>query len=146
MDLSGLKWPLVIVVDVGIGWLATSGGVNWMYGNFTAASPNVDEAQDLRDEAGLTKLAGYTYFLWKWRTTIDIIETSQQRYGEWGPNYWYNMERLANCYDRIGDYQTSYNILQEIMDANAHEIDDRVGNFDNLNLRASKLRELHELQ
>ena len=117
MDLSGLKWPLIIAVVVGIGWLATSGGVNWMYGKFTAASPGVDEQQDYKDEAGLTKLAGYTYHL----------------------------ERLATCYERTGDYQSSYNVLRELMAANAHEMDSRVGNFDNLNMRAAKLREMYEL-
>ncbi len=145
MDLSGLKWPLIIAVVVGIGWLATSGGVNWMYGKFTAASPGVDEQQDYKDEAGLTKLAGYTFHLWKWDATIDIINTSLDRYGEWGPNYWYNLERLATCYERTGDYQSSYNVLRELMAANAHEMDSRVGNFDNLNMRAAKLREMYEL-
>tara|TARA_R110001592_G_scaffold24043_1_gene93422 strand:- start:1813 stop:2250 length:438 start_codon:yes stop_codon:yes gene_type:complete len=145
MDLSGLKWPFIIVVIVGIGWLATSGGVNWMYGKYTAASPGVDAQQDLRDEAGLTSLAGYTYILWKWETTIQIIEVSIDRYGENGPNYWYNLERLSSCYDRIGQYQVSVDILRELMDANAHEIDERVGNFDALNLRAAKLIEMHEL-
>ncbi|MCF6284797.1 MAG: hypothetical protein L3K26_06380 [Candidatus Hydrogenedentes bacterium] len=146
MDLSGLKWPAIIVVIVGLGWLFTSGGVNWMYGNLTAASPGIDEQQDLRDEAGLTSLAGYTYHIWKWRATIDIIETSVERYGEWGPNYYFNLERLSTCYERIGDQQTSYNILRDLMDANAHEIDSRVGNNDNLSMRAAKLREMYELQ
>jgi len=145
MDLSGLKWPLIIAAIVGIGWMGTSGGVTWMYGNFTAATPGVDEAQDLRDEAGLTKLGGYTYHLWKWQSTIDIIETAIERYGEYAPNYWFNMERLSTCYERIGEYQISYDILQELIQANAHEFDDRVGNFDNLSLRASKLKEMYEL-
>ena len=145
MDLSGLKWPLIIAAVVGLGWLGTSGGVSWMYGNFTKATPGVDLDQDLRDEAGLTKLAGYTFHLWRWEKTIIIIETALDRYGEGAPNYWFNLERLSTCYERIGDYQTSYNILQELMNVNAHEIDERVGNFDNLNLRASKLREMYEL-
>lgn len=145
MDLSGLKWPLIIAAVVGIGWLATSGGVNWMYGNFTAAAPGYDMQQDLRDEAGLTKLASYTYHLWKWDTTIKIIETNIDRYGDAGPNYWFNLERLSTCYERIGDYKTSVRILQELMNTNAHEIDPRVSNFDNLNLRAAKLREMHEI-
>ena len=146
MDLSGLKWPVVIAVLVGLGWLFTSGGVNWMYGSFTEASPGIDEQQDLRDEAGLTKLASYTYHLWKWETTIQIIETCAERYGDWGPNYWFNLERLSTCYERIGDYQTSYDILQDLMNADAHEIDSRVGNFDNLSMRAAKLKEMYELQ
>lgn len=146
MDLSGLKWPMIIAVLVGTGWLFTSGGVNWMYGKFTAAAPGVDLAQDTRDEAGLTKLAGYTYHIWKWRTTISIIETSIARYGQNAPNYWFNMERLSTCYERIGDYQTSFDILQGLIQADAHQYDERVGNMDNLALRASKLKEMYELQ
>ena len=146
MDLSGLKWPLIIAAVVGIGWLATSAGVNWMGQRFVAAAPGVDAQQDLRDEAGLTKLATYTYYLWKWQKTADILQTSIERYGEDGANYWYNLERLSNCYDRLGEYQESYDILRQLMDVNAHEIDSRVGNFDNLNLRASKLREMYDLQ
>lgn len=146
MDLSGLKWPMIIVAVVGIGWLGTSGGVSWMYNNFTASQPGVDQAQDLRDEAGLTKLAGYTYHLWKWKKTIIIIETAIQRYGEQAPNYYFNLERLSTCYERIGDYQTSYNLIKELMRVDAHQYDERVGNFDNLNLRANKLKEMYELQ
>lgn len=145
MDLSGLKWPLILVVIVGVGWLGTKGGVAWMYGKFTEATPGVDLDQDLRDEAGLTRLGGYTFHLWQWERTIDILETAINRYGENAPNYWYNMERLASCYDRVGEFQISYDILQELMRANAHEIDDRVPNFDALNLRANKLKEMYEL-
>ncbi len=146
MDLSGFKWPLIIAALVGTGWLFTSGGVNWMYGRFTAAAPGVDVAQDLRDEAGLTKLAGYTYHIWKWRVCIDIIETSVERYGQNAPNYWFNMERLSTCYERVGDYQTAVNILDGLIQADAHQFDERVGNFDNLSLRVSKLREMYELK
>lgn len=146
MDLSGLKWPLIIAAVVGLGWLFTSGGVNWMYGKFTAATPGVDVAQDTRDEAGLTNLASYTYHLWKWRVCIDIIETSIARYGVNAPNYWFNMERLSTCYERIGDYQTSVNILDQLIQADAHQYDERVGNFDNLRLRVAKLKEMYEIK
>ena len=145
MDLSGLKWPLIIAAVVGLGWLGTSGGVTWMFGNFTSATPGVDEQQDLRDEAGLTKLAGYTYHLWKWDKTIYIIETIINRYGDRAPNYLFNLERLSTCYERIGDYDTSHKILLELIQLNAHEYDDRVANSDNLRLRANKLKEMHEL-
>lgn len=146
MDLSGLKWPLIIAVVVGLGWLFTSGGVNWMYGKFTAATPGVDIAQDTRDEAGLTKLASYTYHIWKWRPCINIIETSLQRYGQNGPNYWFNLERLSTCYERIGEYQKAVDIITGLMNADAHQFDERVGNFDNLNLRVSKLKEMYEIK
>lgn len=146
MDLSGLKWPLIIIAVVGIGWLGTSGGVKWMYGNFTEAQPGADAAQDLRDEAGLTKLAGYTYHLWKWEKTIVIIQTAFDRYGDQAPNYLFNLERMSNCYDRLGEYQTSYDILQQLMNMNAHDYDERVANNDELALRANKLKEMYDLK
>ena len=58
MDLSGLKWPIIIAAVVGIGWLATSGGINWMVGNFTKATPGIDEQQDKVAEVGLSRVGG----------------------------------------------------------------------------------------
>ena len=56
------------------------------------------------------------------------------------------MERLSTCYARIGEYQTAVNILDELIRLDAHQFDERVGNFDNLSLRVSKLKEMYEIQ
>jgi len=146
MDLSGLKWPIIIVVIVAIGWLMTSGGVNWMVGNFTKATPGQDAARDKTDEAGLSRVGGYLLVLWRWEKAAKVMETSIDRYGTNGANYWYNLYRLATCYDRLERYQDSYDTLQDLIAANAHQYDERVPNNDNLSLRASKLKEVNELQ
>lgn len=146
MDLSGLKWPIIIVVVIFLGWLGTSGGINWMVNNATAAEVGQDAERDTLDEATLTKVGGYLMTLWKYEKAIEVMETSIMRYGPAGQNYYYNYYRLVRCYERLDQNQKAYNIIQELIGMNAWEQDSRVADYDNLNLQAQKLKELHELQ
>ena len=146
MDLSGLKWPIIIVAIVGIGWLLSSGGVNYMVNSFTEATPGQDAEQDKTDEAGLTRVGGYLLYLWRYEKAADVMQMAIDRYGETGANYWYNMYRLARCTDRMEQYQNSYDILQFLIENNANQYDKRVPGNDTLRLRASKLKEMYELQ
>jgi len=146
MDLSGLKWPLIIVVIVGIGFLASSPGVSWMVGRYTQATPGQDAERDRRDEAGLSRIGGYLLYQWRYEKALEIMQTAVNRYGTGGANYWYNVYRMAKCQEKLGRMQESYNLLQELITANAHEIDGRVADNDNLRLRATKLKEVHNLQ
>lgn len=145
MDLSGLKWPAIIVVVVAIGWLLSSGGVNWMINNFTKATPGQDAAVDARDEAGLTRVGNYLLYLWKWEKAANVMETAIQRYGVQAPNYYINVYRLVKCYEKVDRNQDAYDMLQVLIAANAHEKDKRIPNNDNLTLRATKLKEVNEL-
>ncbi len=146
MDLSGLKWPLIILVIIGIGWLASSGGVNYMIKNFTKATPGQDIQRDKADEAGLSRIAGYLITLLRWERAKNVIELTINRYGDSGANYWYNLYRLARCYEKLERYQEAYNILRDLAQINAHQYDNRVPEYDNLNLRSQKLKELYELK
>ncbi len=146
MDLSGLKWPLIILIVALVVWLGSSGGVNYMVNNFTKSTPGADPQRDKVDEAGLTRVAGYLMFLLRWERAKDVLETVINRYGNSGANYWYNMYRLAKCYEKLGRYQEAYNILRDLAQINAHQYDERVPEFDNLNLRANKLKEVHDLR
>lgn len=146
MDLSGLKWPLIIGFVVLIGWLGTSGGVNYMHGNFTKAVPGTDAERDKVDEAGLSRLGGYCMMTFQYEKAKNMMEESLSRYGEGGANYWYNLYRLVKCYEKLGNYQEAYNILISLSNADAQTHDDRVPGRDNLAQRAEKLKEVHELQ
>ena len=64
MDLSFLKWPVIIGVVVLIGWLGSSGGVNYMYGKFTTDTAGNPEKAAV-NEAGLSRLGGYCLKLFK---------------------------------------------------------------------------------
>lgn len=146
MDLSGLKWPIIIVLIVGIAFLASSPGINYLVNNFTKATPGEDPDRDRTDEAGLSRVAGFLIYLWRYEHALAVMQVSLNRYGPSGANYWYNKYRMARCLDRLGRYQESYNILQELIAADASQYDSRVADNDNLRLRATTLREMHELQ
>ncbi len=145
MDLSGLKWPIIIVVVVGIGFLATSPGINYMVNNFTKATPGEDLDRDKIDEAGLSRVAGYLMYLWRYENAASVMQLSIDRYGPSGANYWHNKYRMARCMDRLKRYRASYNILQELIEANASQYDSRVADNDTLRLRAAKLKEVQGL-
>jgi len=145
MDLSGLKWPLIIVVVVFVGWLFTSGGVNWMVGQATKAEVGADLDRDARDEAMLSRIGGYLIYLWRYEKAAEVLNTAVQRYPD-GANAFHNYYRLVTCYERQDMNQRAYNILQELMALEAWNHDKRIPGRDNLALRADKLREVHGLQ
>jgi tetratricopeptide (TPR) repeat protein len=145
MDLSGLKWPLIIVLLVGGGWLFTSGGVNWLVAQSTKATPGVDAARDVRDEAMLSRVGGYSMRLWKYEQALECFQLAIDRYGEGGKNYWYNTYRQVRCYERIGNPQTAVQILTYLIDNAASTHDPRVPENDNLGLIRNKLNETFEL-
>lgn len=146
MDLSWLKWPLIILLIVGIVFLATSPGINYMVGRFTRAVPGQDSGKDARDEAGLSRIGGYLLYLWRYQRAYEVMKTAVDRYGESGANYWHNKYRMAKCLEKMGRMQESVRLLEELMAANAHENDKRVAENENLRLRITRLKEVHELQ
>ena len=89
MDLSGLKWPIIIVVVVGVGWLLSSGGTNYMYKNFTTAEVGADPARDKTDEAGLSRLGGFMLKTFRYEKAEEVFATAVSRYPD-GANVWYN--------------------------------------------------------
>lgn len=146
MDLSGLKWPLIVVVVVFLGWLCTTGGVNWMITKSTTAVVGQDAEQDMLDEARLTKLAGFVLWQFKYEKAGEIMMMAIDRYGENGPNFLYNQYRLVKCYEKVKNYQKAHDIIIALMNAEASQFDDRIPERDNLALRAEKLKETHELR
>ena len=146
MDLSGLKWPAIILVVVAIGWLATSGGVNFMVDKCTKAAPGQDVARDKADEAGLTHVGGYLFVLLRYERAATVMNLAIQRYGTNGANYYYNLYRIAKCLEKMDRMQDSYNILRNLTDIDAKQFDDRIPNRDVLAARATKLKEVNNLQ
>ena len=146
MDLSGLKWPILIVVVVGIVFLASSPGIDFMISRFTSATVGEDANRDRRDEAGLTRVAGYLLLQWRYERALETMQLALDRYGSSGANFWYNKYRMAKCYEKLNRYQASYNLLNELMATNANQIDSRVPENNNLRLRATKLKEVHNLR
>lgn len=145
MDLSFLKWPLIIGVIALVGWLGTSGGVSFMYGKFTADTPGVNAQKDAANESGLSQLGEYCIVLFQYERAMAILETAVTRYPN-GKNVWDNKYRMVKLAEKQENYQKAVDLMRELMDANASAIDSRVPTNDNLKLRSEKLIEMHQLE
>ena len=146
MDLSRLKWPIIIIVVLGVGWLGSSAGVSYMVKKFTAATPGQDAAQDKVDETGLSRVGWYLLATFRYAPAAEVYQLAIDRYGTNGPNYWNNQYSLARCLEHMNRFQDSYNILQMLISNSAHNFDKRVPVDDNLRLRAAKLKEVNDLR
>lgn len=144
MDLSRLKWPLIIIVVVGLGWLLTDGGVKFLRGKFTEGEVGVDPKQDEFNEAGLSNLAGFLIKTFRYASAEEVLLDAMERYPE-GKNYLNNRYRLAKCAEKQGRYEECVQHLAALRDMDAHQYDDRIPEVDVLNLRIDKLVETHEL-
>ncbi len=145
MDLSFLKWPIIIGVVVLVGWLGSSGGVNYMFNKFTADTPGVSAERDTVNEAGLSRLGGYCLKLFKYEKAMLAFQTAIERFPN-GANRWYNEYRMVKCAEKMEDYAGAVRILKGLMANSASQYDDRVPANEVLNLRAEKLIETHNLE
>lgn len=144
MDLSKLKWPIIIIVVVGGIWLISDGGINYMYNRFSS-DPGGDAKRAELNEAGLTKLSSWLMMTMRFGKAEQVLTTAVDMYPD-GKNSRFNLYRLARAKEKLGRWQESIDILQALMNENAHEtFDDRIPTNDELLLRKNKLLETHEL-
>lgn len=145
MDMSKIVYPLIIAGIIGVGWLFTSGGVDFMYNKFTSGEVGSDEEVDKTNEAGLARLGGYLMKIMRYERANDCFSAAIERYPN-GENVWHNYYRKAKCLEKADDYAGSAEILQMLVSYDANKIDERVPHSDNLGLRLQKLIEVHELE
>ncbi|MDZ4857396.1 MAG: hypothetical protein SGI88_00315 [Candidatus Hydrogenedentes bacterium] len=144
MDLSRLKWPLIIIVIVGIGWLITDPGVNWLRAKFNEGTPGESAEQDIANESGLSNLAGFLIKTFRYASAEAVLNDAMTRYPA-GKNYLNNYYRMAKCVEKQGRYDKCVDILCELRDLEANATDPRVPAREVLQLRIDKLLETHEL-
>lgn len=142
MDLTWLKWLVIILVVVGVGWLFTSGGINYMDKKFSG--PAADPEMAKVNEAGLSKLGGFLLGTFRYDRARDVFERAIHTYPQ-GDNALYNYYRLVKCYEKLGRYRDAADTLGYLSNIDAHTKDDRVPESSNLDLRRAKLIEVHEL-
>jgi hypothetical protein len=83
--------------------------------------------------------------LFKYERAQNIYHTAITMFPE-GKNAWWNQYQMARCAEHLDDYQGAADLLRDLIAAEAHNIDERVPNNDNLRLRVEKLVEVHELE
>ena len=144
MDMTFLKWPIIIVIVAGIGWLLTEGGVNYMYDKFTEGSVGEDAERDAFNESGIYKLGWYSMMTYRYERAAQIYEMSVDRYPD-GKNYWMSQYHLARAYERVERYQEAVDILAMLRYEDADQYDERVPDIPTLSLRIDKLVEVNQL-
>jgi tetratricopeptide (TPR) repeat protein len=145
MDVSKIVWALAIVALIGLVWLVTNPGINYLYKQYTSGTPGQDAAADERAEAGLSRMGGFLLATFRYEKALQCYNAATERYPN-GKNYWWNVYQSARCYERLERYADSARVLQRLIAANADTQDERVPDNDTLNLRLQKLIEVHELQ
>lgn len=145
MDLSFLKWPVIIVAVVGVGWLFTEGGTNYIYKSSIEAQPGADPDQDKVDESRLTSLATYLMTIFRYEKAKQVLESAYKRYPE-GEHAWYNYYRLARMEEKLKNYQRAADIIHELWQKDAKQFDDRIPPKPELHLRLQTLIEVHGLK
>lgn len=145
MDLSWLKWVILVVVLAGAAFLLSPQGNDYMIKGFTKAQPGADPARDKADEAGLTRLGGFLMKTFRYQKAFDVFQLAIDRYPT-GQQFWYNKYRQVRCAEKAEKYALATTLLEELMRNNAHEKDGRVPENANLKLRADKLIEMYDLR
>lgn len=145
MNLGFIKWPLIIALIAGAGFLVSNPGINFLIQKFTQATPGQNSVQDKRDEAGLSRIAGFLFYQFRYGRCLEILDLALSRYGPSGANYWFKKYRKAKCLEKLRRYQECYNVLNELIAANADALDKRVPSTQALKLRAATLKGVHDL-
>lgn len=145
MDMTFLKWPIIIAIVGGVGWLLTEGGVNYMYDKFTEGSVGEDAEKDAFNESGLYNIGWYSMMTYRYERAATIYELNVDRYPD-GKNYWMSYYHLARAYERMERYQEAVDILAMLRYEDADQYDERVPDVPTLTLRIDKLCEVNLLE
>lgn len=145
MDLSKLIWFIVIIALLGGGWLLTTGGMEKMYKDATKNLPGNDPAQDIKDEAILSKYGGFQQTLFRYQNAKIFYSAAIDRYGEEGANYWSNLHQLGKCEEKLDNEIVALKIYYTLWEADASTLDNRVPNRNVLKRRIDQLVALNDL-
>lgn len=144
MDLSKVKWVVIIAIVVGGGWLATEGGVNWAFKRATSGTPGESESADATSEATLTRYGGFLMSTFRYERAKEFYTEAITRFPD-GKNRYWNRYQLARCEDKLGNFQNEVDLLYSLYEIDADQYDERIPGVNELQLRIQKLVEVHEL-
>jgi len=144
MNLSWLKWLVIVVVVFGVGWLVTAGGVNYMYNRATAGVVGENAGKDKVNEATLTRYGGFLLSTFRYDGAKKFYNAAVQRYPAGDNRYW-NRYQLARCHEKLDEIEEAVNLLLYLYDEDANQYDSRIPVQDALKLRIQKLIEVNQI-
>ncbi len=144
MDLSKLKWLVIILVVFVGGWLVTAGGVNYMFKRATSGTPGMDANKDKVNEATLTRYGGFLLSTFRYEQSKKFYNEAVQRFPAGANRYW-NRYQLARVHEKLDEEEESVVLLLGLWEDDANQYDHRVPNQDTLKLRIQKLIEVNQI-
>ncbi len=144
MDLSKLKWVVIILVVFGGGWLVTSGGISYMYNRATSDTPGANAKNDKVNEATLTRYGGFLLSTFRYEQSKKFYSAAVQRYPAGANRYWTRYQ-LARVHEKLDENEEAINLLLGLWEEDAIQYDKRVANKDELKLRIQKLIEVNQI-
>ncbi len=144
MDLSFLKWPIIILVVGGIAFGLSTPGVNYVYEKTMDKPVGQNDNDDTYNEMVLSKIGGYLLSTFRYEFANKAYNSAINRYPD-GVNAWWNYYQMARTLEKMEKWEQAVDILAMLRDEDAEQYDGRVPNTDILNLRMMKLIEVHEL-
>lgn len=143
MDLSKVILSIVVFVFFVGSLLLTNAGMNQAYENSTKILVGNDPDQDVIDEAVLSKYGGINFSMFRYEKAKKFYTASVKRYGENGRNYWWNLEQLAACEEKLGNDEAAVVLLHQLWMADGEKHDSRVSDRKELERRATELIQLN---
>ena len=145
MDLTKIVWLIVIAALLGGGWVLTTNGMEKIYKEATKNLPGNDPAQDIIDEAKLSKYGGFQQSIFRYKNAKIFYSTATERYGENGANYWANLHQLGRCEEELDNESEAIRIYYDLWLADVHGQDNRVPTRNALKRRIDQLVALNDL-
>lgn len=145
MDLSFLKWPVIILVVGAIAFAFSTPGLNMMYERAVNAPAGEDDAEDRSNEAMISRIAGIYLATFRYKSAAESYKQAVDKYPD-GENAWYNYYQLARCHEKMENWEEAVDILVMLRDKDADQYDERVPGVAELNGRIQKLVEVHGLE
>ena len=145
MDLSKVKWVVIIAVIAVIIYFLTGPGVNSAYNNATKTAVGIDPKRDSTDEATLSKYGGYLTTMLRYEKSEKFYTAAIDRYGQEGKNFWLNIYKRARCRQKLNKYQESADDLFFLWMKDGNSQDKRVPNNYNIKSQLVLLIGLQDL-
>ena len=146
MDLSKLKWPIIIVVVALVVFLLSSPGINYLHNRYLQ-DPGEDAALAAKNEAGLTRLAALLMRTFRYAYAYEVAGDAVRLYPE-GEHAVLNRYRQARMAEKLGRPDEAVSILMEVQGVVASAAPGAfqdVPTVDGLQHKIDELNELHEM-
>jgi len=116
MNVAILKWPIIILLIVGVLWLLSSAGTNWLHKRLLEAEPSES------NEDHLTTLASFLAKTMRYEKAYEVSRDTLEKYpypdGKLSLINMYRMGRMAEKLGRPRETVARWSVVRDILRRN----------------------------